>query len=229
MKISAEKLTSLKLFEGLSLNELHDISEQIKFHHRTLKAGKVVKEAFEKCEDLIFVYRGSVYSELKGQNTQFVFTEEYNSPCMIEPYNLFGLYPRFSKKYVTKEDSELLSLNKKYIIGLLYQYNIFNLNYINTVCSCSQYFKQKNIIGKVYGVKDKIVQLALHLAETNFGDKKLYIKQEVLADIIGETKLKTSQALHELEEENRVVTKRGIIIFKESNFTEMHKQSESYY
>lgn len=218
MKLEIEILTNLKLFEGLSLSDLNRISQEIRFNHKTFKAGKIIKNIYDKCDEMIFVNKGTVVSELKGSNTKFTFVEEYTPPYMLEAYSLFGLSPRYTKKYIAKTETDILSIDKKTLLELLGKYDIFNLNYLNMLCSYAQLFRHKNLLYKSESIKDKIIQFAIRLSETYSGDKVLYIKKEDLAAIIHETRIRTSQAIQELCEEGYLSKQRGILIFKEHIF-----------
>lgn len=222
MKLDIDILTNLKLFEGLSLSDLSQISQEIRFNHKTFKAGKVIKNIYDKCDEMIFVSKGTVISELKGCNTKFTFIEEYNPPYLIEAYSLFGLSPRYTKKYIAKTETEILSIDKKTLLELLGKYDIFNLNYMNLLCSYAQMFRNKNVLYKSDSIKDKIIQFAMRLSETNNGNKVLYIKKEDLAVIIHETRIRTSKAIQELCEEGYMSKQRGILIFRESIFKDKH-------
>lgn len=218
MKLDIEILTNLKLFEGLSLNDLNQISQEIKFSHKIYKPGKVIKNIYDKCDEMIFVNKGTVISELKGCSTKFTFIEEFNPPYLLEAYSLFGLSPRYSKKYIAKTETDILSIEKKTLLSLLGKYDVFNINYMNIICSYAQIFRNKNILYKSETIKDKILQFAMRLSETNNGNKVLYIKKEDLANILQETRIRTSKAIHELCEEGYMSKQRGILIFKESIF-----------
>lgn len=219
MKPDIDILTQLRLFEGLSLNDLNKISKDIRFSQKSIKPGKTIKDTYDKCDEMIFVYKGNVMSELKGSNTPFTFVEEYGPPYLLDAYSIFGLSPRYMKRYIAKTEVEVLSIDKKTVLELLNQYDVFNLNYMNIVCSYAQLFRQKNLIWNNNNIKEKIIQLAIHLSEVNKGDKTLYIKKEVLAKIIGETRINTSGAIQELCNDGYISKQRGILIFKEKIFT----------
>lgn len=218
MKLDIDILTQLRLFEGLSLNDLNRISREVRFNQKSIKPGKTIKDTYDKCDEMIFVYKGNVLSELKGSNTIFTFIEEYIPPYLLDAYSIFGLSPRYTKRYIAKTDVEILSIDKKTVLELLNQYDVFNLNYMNVICSYAQMFRQKNLMGNSGSIKDKILQFAIHLSETNKGDKTLYIKKETLARMIGETRIRTSKAIQELCDEDYISKQRGILIFREKIF-----------
>lgn len=218
MKIEIDILTHLKLFEGLSLNDLSNISQEVKFNQKTIKPGKTIKNIYDKCDEMIFVNRGTVISETKGSNTKFTFTEEHMPPYLLEAYSVFGLSPRYTRKYIAKTEVNIFSIDKKTVLELLNKYDVFNLNYMNILCSYAQIFRQKNFISKSDNIKDKIIQFALHLAETSNGDKILHIKKEDLAKILHETRIRTSKAIQELCDEGLISKQRGILVFREKIF-----------
>lgn len=229
MKITRNILAETKLFEGLCLSNINDITNDIKINFLSMKAGRVVKNCNDKCNELIFLIKGEIISELYGKNSDFKFVEKYTKSHIIEPYSLFGREPSYKRKYTTLTDVEAISIDKRYILELLNKYEVFNMNYMNMLCTYTQNFREKALTGNIPEIKDKILQMAIHLSETYTGDKILYIKKETLANIINETRIQTAKALEDLKEEGKLQTTRGKIVFHENIFTNKQYISDSIF
>ena len=84
------------------------------------------------------------------------------------------------------------------------------------LCSKIQSCRAKIMLGNAQTAGDKILQLFARLSDIKYGEKRMQVRMEDLAKIIGETRLTTSRALNGLKEHNMILLKRKEIVLKEA-------------
>ncbi len=223
MRIKTETIAALRLFEGLSLNDLHSIARGCTFNSISSRPGRVIKARGERCGELLFIMRGGVRSVCEGTNAEFVFEEELAHPHVIEPYSLFGVSPYYQKTYRASTAADVISIDKRHVVRLIEGYDVFRLNFLNYVCSYAYHTRCRKLAMAVAGAADKIIQFVLRLSESDRGDKLLKIKKTVLASLINETSARTSAALAQLKETGSVDVGRGWMVFREALFADTGK------
>lgn len=220
MRIRTETIAALRLFEGLSLNDLQLITRGFTFNLISLRPGRTVRRCGERCGELLFIMKGSVRSVCEGTNVDFVFEEELDNRHVIEPYSLFGVSPYYRKTYRASTYVEIVGVDKRHVVKLIEDYDVFRLNFLNYVCSYAYHTRCRNLTMGAVGAVDKIIQFVLRLSETDRGDKLLKVKKTVLASLIGEPPVRTSAALGKLKEMGLVDVGRGWIVFHEAIFAD---------
>lgn len=209
-------LLQIPMFQGISTGDLTAILGKIEIYFRKVSKGEVFIKEGDDCNNIIFIIKGGVESFFKGKNYDFMFIEKYAANEIIEFYSLFGSSTKYTKSYMTAEDSFLVFIDKKYLLPQFRLYDIFNINVLNMLCSKIQSCRSKIMLGNAQTAEDKILQLFARLSDIKYGEKRMLVRMEDLAKIIGETRLTTSRALNSLKENNMILLKRKEIVLKEA-------------
>lgn len=209
-------LLQIPLFQGISTTDLTEILEKVKIHFKKVSKGETFIREGEKCENIVFVINGSIESIFTGKNSKLVFKEKYLNTQIIEPYSLFGVQTQYTKSYCALTETDLVYIEKKYFLPQFRQYDIFNINILNLLCSRIQASNNKILLCNAYTPEEKILELFAKLSDFRSGEKVMQIKMEDLAKLIGETRLTTSKALNAMRVKNILSLKRKEIVLNEA-------------
>lgn len=209
-------LLQIPLFQGISTTDLTEILEKVKIHFKKVSKGETFIREGEKCENIVFVINGSIESIFTGKNSKLIFKEKYLNTQIIEPYSLFGVQTQYTKSYCALTETDLVYIEKKYFLPQFRQYDIFNINILNLLCSRIQASNNKILLCNAYTPEEKILELFAKLSDFRSGEKVMQIKMEDLAKLIGETRLTTSKALNAMRDKNILSLKRKEIVLNEA-------------
>lgn len=209
-------LLQIPLFQGISTTDLTEILEKVKIHFKKVSKGETFIREGEKCENIVFVINGSIESIFTGKNSKLIFKEKYLNTQIIEPYSLFGVQTQYTKSYCALTETDLVYIEKKYFLPQFRQYDIFNINILNLLCSRIQTSNNKILLCNAYTPEEKILELFAKLSDFRSGEKVMQIKMEDLAKLIGETRLTTSKALNAMRDKNILSLKRKEIVLNEA-------------
>ena len=207
-----ERLLQLPLFQGLTIQELSDVMAHVRLNFVNYYAGDEIVMQGEACRSLIYIIGGDVCSEYRDAEHHLVLKEILPQVSVLEPYNLFGMYQRYSRTYSFFTDGITLSIDKQVVLQRLMANNIVKINLLNIVCN--RYQQVSNIFRNhsEKTIKDKIVKFILAHSSTLKGYKEVQIKMVDLANHVNETRLNVSQALNEMQRQGTITLSRGRII-----------------
>ncbi len=211
-----ERLQSLPLLMGLSVNELMKIVEEIDFAFEKFYDGYTFVNQWDKCDKILFVLNGEICA-YKRDDANDMHLHEYFSPknYLIEPQNLWGMRQKYERTYSFTNEGNICAIEKKQFNYLLSNYEIVKTNFLSLICNRLQY--TTDILHQPFpkNSDDKIKRLfKLHKIAFN-GKTFIKIKMNQLADIISDTRLNVSKSLNEWESKGLISLKRGLIIIND--------------
>lgn len=200
-----DKLLLLPLFQGLGKEDFTAILEKVKLHFQKYGPGVCIAHQGDTCRNIIFVLKGEIHSESTDIQHGYTLEETFRSPHVIEPYSLFGMHPQYTASYYTNTDTNIVTVDKSYILSELSKYQIFQLNYLNLLSNRAQTIYRKLWNAHIGNTYEKITNF-LQLRCTNpTGKKILHIRMEDLASLIDDTRINVSKVLNELRD-NELIT-----------------------
>lgn len=211
MAINIKKLVNLPLFMGLTDAELREISKTTALGQRYQKKGTSIINEGDDIDSLYIVISGWFESCTTSDNQKYQMVEFLSGPFAIEPDKLFGMQKQVRSTYRTVTACELLCINKDSLLSLFDKYLIVRLNFLNLVCRNAQAAEKTPWLPKSTGTKGSIVDFIKQHCRIQAGKKTLYTKMVDLADEVNDSRQSVSDALHELEEEEKIIVQRGII------------------
>lgn len=212
METMYDTLLQLPLFQGLCPNDFTQILGKVKLHFSRHKAGERIITKGEACDKLVFLLKGEVMSESTDKYEQFSFYEYFQSPFVIEPYSLFGMYTEFVSSYIAQTEVNLVTIDKSFMLTELNKYDIFRLNYLNIISNRSQTLYNRIWDTKVEDTDSRIINFILYHTEKPSGEKLFKIKMDDFAHLLGETRLTISKALNELQDKGLLSLRRKEIV-----------------
>lgn len=207
-----DEFLNLPLFQGLSRTELAEIDERIAI--RPIKQPKRFRLTGqdEQADGLVFILKGQVRSKHQNSDGTYFLEEWHSAPFLIQPEALFGMRTLFSHTYTAETEIKVFKIWKEDVRFLLSHYPTFRINYLNLIC----YTAQRNFThlwhNRRHTLEEQIVSFFLQRILRPAGKKELHIKMDRLAQELGATRLRTSQALHNLAKKGNIELKRETIM-----------------
>jgi len=208
-------LLKLPLFQGLSQEDFTNILGRVKLHFIKYKAGETIVKSETPCQGLIFLLNGEVDVLITSTNRLFTYVETIKTPNLLEPEALFGMNPHFKATYITKTDVSIMTVDKMLVIKELLKYEVFRLNYVNSVSNRVQSIYSRLWKTPSGGTENKVIHFILTYAERLEGEKTIIIKMEDLAEILDDTRLNVSRVLNDLQNQGLIELRRKVIYIPE--------------
>lgn len=207
-----DNLLELPLFQGLSQDDFTNILGKIKLHFQKFKQGETIAKSSASVADLIFILKGEVEMSTTPEHNSFTYIEKLgNGHYLIEPEALFGIHPYYKSTYTAVREVSIMSIEKRYLLTTLLNYDVFRINFLNSICSRAYMGYQTNWKLPSTGPREKIIQFFVSHSEKPEGEKRIIVKMEDLAQMIDETRLNVSRALNELQQEGLIDLNRKMI------------------
>lgn len=211
MALSVNDISNIPLFIGLTQGELSDIATLTHFVQRHHKKGFCFIPEYSPCNTLVLVIRGRIAVDTYADNRSYHITEQLNCPLIIEPDKLFGLTTHYRSSYTALTPCDTLAITKEELMMILSKYMIARLNFLNIICRKSQHMDGMTWHNTPQEVKESIITFIRQHSTHPTGQKTLYIKMTQLAAELHFSRLEVSIALNALEDEEKIILRRGII------------------
>lgn len=203
-----DKLLLLPLFQGLGKQDFTTILEKAKFHFQRYPVGSKIAVQGDKCNTILFILDGKYVSEKQDGTLDYMLSEFFDAPTVLEPYSLFGMYPTYTATYTALTEVSAVSIDKSDIFSVLNKFSIFQLNYLNLLSNHAQCLTRKLWDINSGTTLVKIVNFLRRRCTTLKGKKKLRIRMEDFAELTGETRINISKELNGLKEQNLILLSR---------------------
>ncbi len=196
-----ERLLQLPLFQGMTKKEIADVIEHVRLDFVKYETGEEIVMQDDPCKSLIYIING-----------KFSLTEDIPNIGVIEPYNMFGMMPRYSRTYIFKTAGTTLAIDKQMLLNHLMSSSIVRINMMNI--TCNRYHQVLKLMNDFPDntVGEKITKFVLSYSSVPKGGKELHMKMTDLADIVHETRLNVSKALNAMQD-------AGLLELQRNKFT----------
>ena len=109
------KLMELPMFQGMSKDDLMAVIGQTRFDFAQKETGETIANAGDECAHLSFLLSGQMEVRSQADDNSYIFIEEIGAPFILQPENLFGISPRYTRTFVAKTTcSYCYSVNQKF-------------------------------------------------------------------------------------------------------------------
>lgn len=203
-----DKLLQLPLFQGLGKNEFTQIIEKVKFHFHRFSPDTIMVREEEACDRLIFILDGEVLCEAYDPDQKYMLQETLKAPCIIEPYSLFGIRPFYSATYFAATETNVLTIEKRFLLENLRLYDIFMLNYLNILSSRAQMLNKRLWDTRIGNTYERIMSFLTLRCTNQQGPKTLFVRMEDFADLLTDTRLNISAALNDMQKNGLIKLSR---------------------
>jgi CRP-like cAMP-binding protein len=207
-----DTLLQLPLLQGLGRKDLTKILAKVKFNFCRYKPGDTIVKQGTPCQELYILLNGEVKSTLTDERQHFSIQEIFGTPLVIEPYSLFGMHTYYTASYEAYTPVDVVRISKSDVIDELSQYDIFRFNILNIISNRAQVAYRKLWDSRVDDVRHKIINFVTLRTQNLEGEKRLVVRMEDLAKLVGETRLNVSKELNHLQSEGLVKLSRSQIL-----------------
>ncbi len=172
METMFDTLLQLPLFQGLCHEDFTNILEKVKLHFTRHKPGEPLIKSGEVCDQLLFLLKGRLSSVTVSEDDTLTVIEYFEAPAVLEPYSMFGMNTRYISSYIPhNEEAQMVSISKSFVMGELFKYDIFRLNYMNIVSNRAQNLYTRLWDKAPKDIEDKIIRFILGHIERMTGEK----------------------------------------------------------
>lgn len=160
--------------------------------------------------------KGEVSIVTNSPQNIYTVIEQMEAPYLIEPQSLFGMSTHYTSSYIAHTEAHTVSISKAFVLSDLFKYDIFRLNYMNIVSNRAQNLYSRLWEEPAQDLKNKIIRFFLLHCEKTQGEKIFKVKMDDLARYLDDTRLNTSKALNELQDNGVLELRRKEILIPDA-------------
>lgn len=207
-----ERLLTLPLFQGMTLKELSEVLTHVRLDFVKYQKGDEIVSQNDPCRNLVCIINGDISSTFREETGKFTLFEKLSRVSILEPYNMFGMYPRYSRDYTFESEGETLTIERNVFINHVLNNNIVKINMMNIISNRYQQTLRSLYRQENKSVTAKIIRFLQTYSSIQKGEKELSIRMVTLADYVEETRLNVSYALNALQDQGLLKLCRGMIL-----------------
>lgn len=204
-------LANTPLFQGMTEDELTQITGQTKFSFHKFAPGATIKNEGEPCTSMAFIIDGTAKIISLADDYGYSVEEHLHAPFIIQPERLFGLTQRYTHRIVADTHCGIMEINKNDIMQLSDEFVIFRINLINILSTMSQKTERQTWSHNPCDTRGRLVKFFKRRCVVPTGNKTIRIKMTRLAQEIGIGRLAVSKELNSMEKQGLLAFSRGII------------------
>lgn len=208
----SNQLLVVPLFQGFSRLDFLDIVEKIPLGFKTFRPGDTIVRQGEECQSLCILLSGEAEAECTSPQGIYRFSEKIKAPWTIQIENLFGLHNRYARTFKALTEVKTITIDKQNVRRLLTGYPAFQINFYNALSTCAQQTSAMLWLQRSDVIEQRFYNFLKRRSLRPIGEKRLHIRMEDLATELGTTRLRVSQTLSRLSQEDILSYSRGIII-----------------
>lgn len=180
----------------------------------TYKNGDVVFNETDICNKVGYILKGKVkistFTESEGEVTfNFLVTDEVFGDLLV-----FSDYPNYPGIAECLENTTISFLNKKKLLELFHEDNIFLTNFLNIITNKGVLLNKKNKLFAHKNIEERLTYYLLHMAK-KVAKNKIYFKSVTdIAHILSIPRPSLSRVLHKMESENKLIIEKHYITLK---------------
>lgn len=206
-----DTLNSIPLFQGVSGQDLNRIFDRVHLRIECLEAGEIFVRQDEPNQDMVFLLNGTFSTDTLSPEGTYTFSEEIPGPALLEGDILYGIQRKWSSTYTAKDTCRLLLLSKTDVSQLMVSFEVFRLNYLNTLCTLAARRRQQAWRPAAPTLRERFVQFVTAHALRPSGPKRITIRMHDLGKHLGGTRALISNVLHAMQQDGLLNSKRGHI------------------
>ncbi|MFC2494428.1 MAG: Crp/Fnr family transcriptional regulator, partial [Prevotella sp.] len=159
-----------------------------------------------------FLLSGRMEVSAQAHDNGYTFTEDIGAPYILQPENLFGISPRYTRTFVAKATCSLLLLSKSEVLRLTDDFIIFKFNLLNTISTQAQKAERLPWRHCAPNLEHRITRFITTHCTHPAGSKLVHIKMQKLANELNDNRLNVSRALNGMQKQGLIQLKRGCIV-----------------
>ena len=197
------------LFRGITPEKLSANLEEISFHPRSYKKGKILARQGDVCNRLVILTKGSVRGEMIDYSGRLIKVEDIAAPRAIAPLFLFGEENRYPVEVTANEPTEVIEIPKTSVLELFRKNEQFLENYMNLSANYARTLSDKLFFMSFKTIRQKIASYLLRLYKQQ---QQLHItldrSQQELSDYFGVSRPSLARELAHMQEDGLLTADR---------------------
>ena len=209
-------LLSMPLFQGLTMDELMKLLEQVRPDFLHFENCEIVHQG-ERHTQLLYILSGHVERLHADPQARLLFSEELEDADFIEISNLFGRDTTLHSTYRAIGEVTLLAFDKSYMFNVFGHFSIVQLNLLNLYCAQTQALRERfrPLIGD--NIHTRFCNFVHSYCENPSGEKQLKITRVDLARLLGCNRRRMSEAIANWQHAGLVTLTYGGIAIHDLN------------
>ncbi len=197
---SYENLTALPLFLGFSASELSSVVGTTRFDFRKYGDGEIIAAEGDACDQLRFLLQGEMLVVSESHDKGYRIEETLDAPEMLQTERMFGLRQRFTKTFIAQGPCSMMFLQKREVMRLCHEYELFRLNLFNMIATRAQRDADKLWRTPPQTLERRIVDFIAMRCVYPAGRKTIYMKMSRLAEELNVGTRSISRSLNKMRE-----------------------------
>lgn len=207
-----DQLLQLPLFQGHSREDLTAILAKIKVDFRSFDSGQVIAHQDDPCRHIVFLIEGEVCLKRTSLHKDIVFVEHFRSPAVFGTDTAFGLRQNFSHTIKAQSDLRTLMLSKQNLADHMFNHEVFRYNMLNLLSTRIQRSNSLLWTPEEGDTRQRFITMLKRNFLYHGGKKQINGGMVALARMLGETRLRISQMLNALEQQELITLGRKRIL-----------------
>lgn len=193
------------LFKGMKESEIDATIKSISHQKKTFNKGDMVSLAGSDCINLKIVTKGSVHTEMYGENNKIITLARINAGEAVAIAFLFGTNNYMPVDVIADEYTEILVLPKESVMSLIKTHNQILINLLNQISNQTQFLSQKIRFLNFSTLREKVI-FFIRQEEKRQNSDWIHVKktQQQLAETFGVARPSLARVFKEMADERLI-------------------------
>lgn len=217
-----EKIILTPIFNGLKVDDLKDLLENIHYDIQTFAKGDILAMQDEPCNRLIILIEGYVKAEMADASAKIVKVEDIYAPNPLAILFLFGKESRFPVQVTAQEKVTALVIPKPSILKMLHYNEQVLLNYLNISAMYASMLSKKLHLMSFRTIRQKLAMYFLDLTKPDKTEAELDRTQLSLSEYFGVSRPSLARELANMQEDGLIeINKKHVKILNRNKLIQL--------
>lgn len=204
----SKKLNFSPIFKDIPPNILFSIVSKLKYKINRYKGGEILFFRGDECRALMIVLSGNVVGQMIDFSGKTVEVENISFPRILAPAFIFGNKNKFPVDGVATDDVTVFIVDKNDFLNLISAEKHVLFNYLNIICSRSQFLSEKLNLISFKTIREKFALYCLGLfKQTQKKTFMLPMTQTRLSEFFAVSRPALARVIREMVSEGIILCK----------------------
>lgn len=210
------KLT--ELFAEFSTEELQSLFQTNQYIISQYKKGSIIHFESEKCTTFDVILKGEIIIQKIDEKGNVLTVTEFRAGDNIGGNLLFSKQPFYPMSVLAKSDTEILHVNKDFVLQLCRNSQGFLIQYLTCISDKTTILTNKIKSISLKSIRESIIEFLNYEYYSQKGKKiKLYMTKKELAEKLGIQRTSLSRELNKMKKDGLVDYDAHSITIKDFN------------
>ena len=126
-----DKMLMLPIFQGISVDELTGILEQVHFEFKKINPKEIIIKQGEEVKEIQLLISGSVVMQTRTPNRKMLIQQHLRAPMTLPIYHTFGIDTCSNYTISALTEVGIMKLSKQEFLAIVQKYPVLLLNVLN--------------------------------------------------------------------------------------------------